>query len=212
MRLIHKRPEPPELQAWKRNNPHGRYVELDFVVRRSIRQQALQEQFFLCAYCCESIQDIDDHCHNEHVEAQDLNPNRTVDYDNIVACCNTPNQCGSAHGHQPLPLTPLMEECETELRFMVSGRVQGLTPRALTSINVLNLGDNESNNKSLIQKRKALSEALLFRNYLNPDLDAEDDNILELFIDELSNPIGEKMESFTPVVINILKNWLQCRP
>jgi hypothetical protein len=40
---------------------------------------------------------------------------------------------GGAHGSQPLPLTPLMPECETELRFKFSGRVEGLTERACTA-------------------------------------------------------------------------------
>ncbi len=62
----------------------------------------------------------------------------------IVASCNTPNQCGDAHKSQHLPLTPLMTECETELRFKISGRVEGLSDRAADTIRVLNLGDHES--------------------------------------------------------------------
>jgi len=208
MRTISKGAEPSNLTAWKRTNPHGQYNQLTQDIRRIIRQHALEEQFYLCAYCCQRIQDIDD-CHNEHVEAQNLNPGRTIDFSNIVASCNTSNQCGDAHKSQHLPLTPLMAECETELRFKISGRVEGLTNRASDTIQVLNLGDHEKNNRALIEKRKQLSNALLWTNGINPDEGLEDEELLGMLINDLSEPQQNQMEPFTPVVINILKNWLQ---
>lgn len=159
MRKINKGSEPPDLTAWKKKNPHGRYNQLPEEIRRIIREYALKEQFYLCAYCCQRIEDINS-CHNEHIEAQNLNPNRTLEFSNIVASCNTSNQCGDAHKSQPLPLTPLMVECETELRFKISGRVEGLSDRAKDTIQVLNLGDDEQNNRALIEKRKQLCHAL----------------------------------------------------
>jgi uncharacterized protein (TIGR02646 family) len=208
MRTISKKPEPTSLLAWKQVNPHKRYNQLTEDIRRTIRQHALKEQLHLCAYCCQRIADIDT-CHNEHVEAQSLNPRRTLDFTNIVASCNTRNQCGNAHKSQPLPLTPLMTECETELRFKISGRVEGLSDRATTTIQVLNLGDHEKNNRALIEKRKQLVYVLLLENYINPSKGLEDEELLALLIDELTQPQQGKLEPFAPVVINILRSWLQ---
>jgi uncharacterized protein (TIGR02646 family) len=213
MRTISKGAEPCCLTAWKRKNTHGAYDDLDKteegqVVRAKIRDYALNEQFYLCAYCCQQIKEINA-CHNEHLEAQKLNPKRTLDFSNIVASCNTPNQCGDAHKSQHLPLTPLMTECETELRFKISGRVEGLTDRAAVTIRVLNLGDHETNNRALIEKRKQLSNTLLWENGINPDDGLEDDEILNILISDLSQPQQDHMEPFTPVVINILRSWLQ---
>jgi uncharacterized protein (TIGR02646 family) len=212
MRTIKKGTEPPSLSAWKREKPHDQYNQLTgdlgADVRRTIRQYALKEQFYLCAYCCQSIKDIDA-CHNEHVEAQRLNPIRTLDFTNIVASCNTENQCGKAHKSQFLPLTPLMPECETELKFKISGRVEGLSDRAITSIQVLKLGDKENNNRSLIEKRKQLSNTLLFKEGIDPDEGLEDEELLKILIDELAQPHQDQLEPFAPVVINILRNWLQ---
>ncbi|MBS0017139.1 MAG: TIGR02646 family protein [Arthrospira sp. SH-MAG29] len=207
MLKINKRSEPPDLTEWKKNNPHGRYDKLTGPVRQIIRKYALQEQFYLCAYCCQRIEDIKS-CHNEHIEAQKLNPNRTLDFSNIVASCNTPNQCGKAHQSQPLPLNPLMVECETELRFKMSGRVEGLSDRAKDTIQVLNLGDDEKNNRALIEKRKQLCDALLLTNGINTDEGLEDEELLEMLIRDLSQPEQDKMEPFALVLINILQNWL----
>ena len=102
-----------------------------------------------------------------------------------------------------------MTECETELRFKISGRVEGLSDRAADTIRVLNLGDHEKNNRALIETRKQLSNVLLWENGINPDDGLEDDEILNILIDDLSQPQQDQMEPFTPVVINILRSWLQ---
>ncbi|MFA0464707.1 TIGR02646 family protein, partial [Vibrio sp. 10N.261.45.F1] len=102
-----------------------RYPQLkDGGVRQAIRTEALAEQHFLCGHCCQALSGDGD-CHNEHVEAQDINQNRTLDFSNIIASCNTLNQCGDSHKSQALPLTPFMDECETDLVFKLSGRVSG---------------------------------------------------------------------------------------
>ncbi|MDJ0620644.1 MAG: hypothetical protein QNJ63_28575 [Calothrix sp. MO_192.B10] len=102
-----------------------------------------------------------------------------------------------------------MMECETELRFKISGRVEGLSDRATITIQVLNLGDDEKNNRALIEKRKQLSNVLLLANGVDTDEGLEDEELLEMLIDDLAQPQNDHLEPFAPVVINILRNWLQ---
>ncbi len=71
------------------------------------------------------------------------------------------------------------------------------------------MGDHEKNNRALIETRKQLSNVLLWENGINPDDGLEDDEILNILIDDLSQPQQDQMEPFTPVVINILRSWLQ---
>jgi hypothetical protein len=132
------------LTAWKRANSHKQYTDLDVNIRQDIRGQALQEQFYLCAYCCQRIQDIRV-CHNEHIEAQ----------------------------------------------------------------KVLNLGDHEKNNRALIEKRKQLSSALIWANGIDPNGGLEDEELLKMLIDDLSQPPRGPLEPFAPVVLNILQSWLE---
>jgi hypothetical protein len=101
-----------------------------------------------------------------------------------------------------------MEECETELRFKIIGRVEGLSDRAITSIQVLNLGDKENKNRALIEKRKQLSNTLLFINGINPEEGLEDEELLKILIDELAQPHQNQLEPFAPVVVNILRSWI----
>ncbi|RYE55080.1 MAG: hypothetical protein EOP48_10970 [Sphingobacteriales bacterium] len=167
-----------------------------------------QEQFYLCAYCCDRISGTRSDTVNEHVEARAIAPERSLDYHNIVASCKTKNRCDGSHKSQKLPLTPLMDECEAELKFKISGRVEGLTARAKESIRVLNLGDNERNNKALIEKRKQLSESIMWANGVDPNSGLDDESLLTVVIDDLLIPNNGKLEPFAPVVANILRNWI----
>ncbi|MFZ6747361.1 hypothetical protein [Undibacterium sp. Ren11W] len=210
MRKINKREEPNSLTTWKRRNPNATYDDLDQTnpaIRQDIRNACLEEQFYLCAYCCQRITgDLDSK--NEHVEARKIAPQRSLDFSNIVASCRSKRQCDAAHGSQPLPLTPLMDECETEFKFKISGRVEGLTAQAKTSIQVLNLGDAEYLNRTLIEKRKQLSDALLFANGVEPNNQLEDEDLVQMVIDDIQRPKDGKLEPFAPVVANILRGWL----
>lgn len=211
MRRINKGTEPASLTAFKRRMPNARYLDLTDLERKDIRQTCTAEQFHLCAYCCQAISGNNDDTMNEHVEARSLAPNRTLDFSNIVASCTTPRQCDAAHGSQSLPLTPVMPECETELRFKLSGRVEGLSDRAREAIRVLNLGDTEHNNKALIEKRKQLVDGLIWASWSGgPDrLQLEDDEeLIRLMIDELSLPENGKLAPFAPVLSNILRSRL----
>nr|WP_234030472.1 retron system putative HNH endonuclease [Undibacterium sp. 14-3-2] len=197
------------MSAFKRNHPNGKYAELSSDERQDIRQACTREQFYLCAYCCQSITGKKDDTMNEHVEAQSLAPNRTLDFSNIIASCKTPRQCDASHKSQPLPITPLMPECEAELRFKLSGRVEGLSENAKEVIRVLNLGDTEENNKALIEKRKQLVATLIWSSYGDPmQLKIEDDvALIQMIIDDLKQPIDGKLGAFSPVLVNILSNW-----
>lgn len=210
-KIIKSGTEPHSLTSWKRNNPNKRYHEIsDANVRQEMREAALKEQFYLCGYCCESLNDHTE-CVNEHVEARDIGSNRTLDFvSNIIASCKTPHQCDDAHKSQPLPLTPLMDECETELKFKPSGRVEGLSQRAKDAISVLNLGDHERHNKRLIEKRKQLVDSILFSEGISgvEELMLEEDDLLELLLDDLMSEQNERSPAFAPVLANILRQSL----
>jgi uncharacterized protein (TIGR02646 family) len=209
VRLIEKQAKCDALDQWKKRHRAKKYEDLDDATRRAIRTCLMDEQHGLCAFCCQALASIE-HCHNEHLQAQAKHNARTLDYDNLVASCNTKRQCGDAHGSQALPLTPLMPACETELRFTLSGRVEATTERAKEAIRVLNLGDKEGNNKALIEKRKQLIDALIWdRCNAGPaELQMETPEMIELLIDDISQPEDGVLAPFAPVLVNVLRQWL----
>ncbi|WP_212768787.1 TIGR02646 family protein [Pectobacterium versatile] len=208
MRRITKGAEPVSLTAWKRANPTGRYDDLIPAARQDIRDACTKEQFGLCAYCCRPISGDHQDTMNEHVQARNSAPQRSLDFTNIVASCKTPDQCDAAHGSQSFSLTPLMAACETELQFMISGRITGTTSRAQDTIRVLNLGDSETHNKKLIETRKQAINTILWTNGIEPDEGLEDDELLQSIINDLCTPKNGLLEPYAPVLVNILRGWL----
>ncbi len=208
MRKIDKGMEPQSLSRWKRSNNALRYRDLPPEESRSIRSSCISEQYGLCAYCCQSI--TIDNAHNEHVQAQDHAPNRTLDFSNIVASCQRAHQCGHGRGTQPLPLTPLMAECETELKFYLSGLVKGQTERARVSIAALNLGHTEKSNRGLIGRRKAMIDVLIYNLGARPeDLLDEDAELLNLILADLKMPgAAQSLQPFSPVLVNVIHHFL----
>lgn len=205
MRTILKAQEPSELTIWKRDHPNGRYENLSTLERQIIRQACLQEQYYLCAYCCQQVDGKTSH--NEHVEAQRSAPKRTLDYYNIVTSCNKNGQCGKAHGSEDLPLTPLRPECETELKFYLSGRVEGLSDRARQTIRVLNLGDK---NKALLEARKQMVAALIYQHGETPEeLSLLDEELLVILAKEITLECHGKMSPFAPILKNILNHLIR---
>lgn len=223
MRKIDKKNMPSSLETWVRlkkgQSDAERYNQIHSDERWDILQDVVEacskEQFYICAYCCNKISGDTLETRVEHVEARDIAPNRSLDFLNMVASCKDLNQCDKAHANQELPLTPLMEECETELRFMLSGRVEGLTERAKTAISVLNLGDTEANNKALINKRQNMVNALIWTNYADDpnNLEFEEDKeFIEILIEDLKKPVQGKLVAYSPVLVNILRQILKELP
>jgi len=205
VRKIVKGNEPKVLSHWKRHNPNGHYQDLSKVERQAIRNACLEEQYYLCAYCCQRIDDKNSH--NEHIQAQHVAPNQMLNFHNIVASCNKPKQCGEAHKAKRIPLTPLMSECETELEFSLSGRVKGITARATDTIDILNLGDG---NKALIETRKQLLYELIFTHGEHPEeLQLLDDDLLQILMEEINQPQDGQLLAFAPILQNILRQLLK---
>lgn len=201
MRKISKGEEPYELVTWKHKNPHGHYQDLSHIERQAINSASLKEQFLLCAYCCKKV-DVRT-SHNEHVESRRLAPNRQLDFGNIVASCNTHDRCGCAHQSQFLPLTPLMQECETELKFYLSGKVVGHTERAKNSIAILGL-----DNRAIREERKQMVDNLIFPDR-GDNLELLGDDLLTMLIDDFQKPDQNgHLLPYSPVLINITKQLI----
>ncbi|AZF56867.1 hypothetical protein C4J84_0974 [Pseudomonas sp. R11-23-07] len=101
-----------------------------------------------------------------------------------------------------------MNECETELKFYLSGRVEGLTPRALTSIQVLNLGNSRENNRALFGARKSILDALLYDSGMDgDDLEVADFDLLMMLREELQQPDADnRLKPFAPVLVNVIRH------
>lgn len=207
MRRIIKDIEPQSLTDFKINNPTLKYQDLVGGyenVRIDIRTSCLIEQYYLCAYCCDLITINDSH--NEHIIPQShaTGENLTLDFNNIVASCQSNNHCGHKKQNQLIDTTPLVSNCETDIIYQLNGKITHKNPSSQKTINVLNLRDG-----GLTYKRKSIIDIILFEYVDDLDnLSLEDSEYLEMIIQEISIPTNGKLEAFVPVVISALRNFL----
>lgn len=209
MRQINKGNEPEELTTWKKANPNSRYQDLDFneegkSTRQAIRRAAIKEQFGLCGYCCKRVDETNST--NEHVISRQSDKNQTLNFANIIASCDKKNRCNQARGAKELALTPLMPECETELKFYLSGKVKGKTERASEVIEILGL-----DNKAIREERKRLVDDLIYINtYSQPgDLALLGDELLKDLVSTLDQPDNSGiLPPYSPALINIIRGLL----
>lgn len=208
MRQIFKKNEPQSLTSFKINFPTLKYEDLSGVhtnVRIDIRNSCLSEQYYLCAYCCDRITISDSH--NEHIIPQsDISgQNLTLDFNNIVASCQSNNHCGHKKENQLISVTPFVPSCENDIIYQLSGKMTHRNQNAQSTISILNLRD-----KGLVNKRKNLIDIILFQ-YVDDlsNLVLEDSEYLEMVMNEIMKPdVDNKIEAFTPVIVNVLRQFL----
>lgn len=205
MNKINKIGEPISLTTFKINNPTLVYGDLTYgneFIRKDIRVSCVKEQYYLCVYCCDRI--TLSSCHNEHIipQSHSLGQTLTLDYNNIVASCQSSNHCGHKKKNQLINLTPLDLNCENDIIYQLNGKMTHTTPDAQQTISVLNLRNN-----GLVYKRRTVIDLILFEyvDDLN-DLKIENKEYLEEIIADLSQPdLNGKLEAFSPVIINVIK-------
>ena len=219
MQQIIKGAEPEKITAYKTRHPTKIYKDLGandaslgeddpMVIRQIIGQACLVEQFYLCAYCCKEIGIILYDCGNEHILPQSIYPEKSLDFNNIVASCKAKDNCDAAKKNQEIAINPLSARCETEFNFNISGTVTGLTDDAKQTIDVLRLGDSLQQNQKLVDMRKQAIANFLFTQSTNIDDLIEDDELLTLLIDNLQQVSDGKLQPFAPVISKALQNWV----
>jgi len=213
MRRIIKGGIPQSLIDWVTNNPNSVYDDLSLLannvvgysIRQDIRSACALEQFYLCAYCCDRIADNRTSSHNEHIHCQADHSNLSLRFDNIVVSCNAKDSCGSYKANHAIALTPLMAECEAEVRYNLNGKVRHTSQRGQNLNSRTNL-----NCRRLVNRRAKLVEALIFEQITDTDeLGLLDEEMIELIIEDLAIPGNDnKLPPFSPVLIRILRDLI----
>jgi len=158
----------------------SKWSEIPEVVKTPLREQLFQEQNGLCCYCCQKLRL--EWSHIEHVQCRQDHPKKRFDYDNLLLSCSTPKQCDNAKGNQELPLTPLMNECDEEIKLNLAGELVSDSERADEAVDILKL-----NNRQVRSWRKSLVDMISFvfdpNQSYSPPIGIQDRKTLNLIID-----------------------------
>ena len=164
--------------------------EIPEAIKAPLRQQLYNEQYGVCCYCCKSLGN--ENTTIEHLKIRNDYPHKCFDYDNLLLSCRTAKQCDNAKGSQELLLTPLMDECESEINLNLAGELESDSERGNEAIKILNL-----NSRQACQHRKNLftmmSEVFGYDLPFKPPIKIANENALETLLSFLPD-IGQRSE------------------
>lgn len=187
------------LEFWTdyvRKNPRTSYAKLEETeagkeLRIAIRDHMVQQQQYLCAYCCKTI--TKETAHNEHICPRDIDARISMQYDNLVASCTTNGihaTCGMKKGSvydSSRFVSPLTENCERHFRFLDNGTIEGITEEGRYTVSLLNLNSYVLKTargallKELDQMNDVCGKGELVQYYITPN-----DGHLPRFVDMTS--------------------------
>lgn len=177
-----KLPEQSEKGFKKHKN--SKWSDIPEEVKTPLREELFLEQGGLCCYCCQKLKL--EWSHIEHVQCRQDYPKKRFDYDNLLLSCSTPKQCDNAKGNQELSLTPLMKECDNEIKLNLAGELISGSKRADEAIDILKL-----NNRQIRLWRKNLVDAISFvfdpNQSYGPPIGIQDRKTLDLIMGNYSD-------------------------
>jgi uncharacterized protein (TIGR02646 family) len=132
MRLILKRPEPPELLAY-RKTPGARYAGLPADAKQAVRQALVREQYGLCCFCMQRVQPTvapSLRVKIAHWTPQAVDASQDLAWHNLYAACagneGAPRErqhCDTRQGNEALTLHPGNTSHVSSLRYTTQGEV-----------------------------------------------------------------------------------------
>lgn len=184
MQKIHKSGQMPvETAKWIRKNKTATW-NLPTDEKLLLKSQLLNEQNSICCYCGSALSIHGSHI--EHIKCQDKYPNLRFDYANLLVSCNGHNakHCGHKKGNADLPIDPLMDECDSEIKLNLAGELEANhSDDASHSINILNLND-----RRLRSLRKSKIDMIRFTfdpNAYDTPISVLDKETLDLILEDL---------------------------
>jgi uncharacterized protein (TIGR02646 family) len=164
---IVKKPEPALLAQYRIHPENSGYDGLPQDAKNAVRQQLLDEQGYLCAYCMQRLENDPLKTKIEHWHCQEKYRNEQLDYKNMLVVCKgnegqpPENQhCDTKKGSQELHYNPSEKThypvFEEHITYSGDGTIKSTEPALETDLEVLNL-----NYSRLKTNRKEVLTALL---------------------------------------------------
>ncbi len=232
MRQINKNTEPNEFVLWKSANQEkidklisggksGDVLWKEFPSRLSrdvvendyskaqLRVALVQEQFYICCYCNDSIKG-DSKTKIEHFLPRAKYKDVIFDYQNLIAACDGGENetdptllnpralhCDSKKSNEDPSqiqlVTPFDIDAHTDFYFTENGEIRSNTQQGKNTIAFLNLDC-----KRLNLRRKKVIETYLY-DFETEDIDAQ--------IEEVSEPINGKLQAFCTAILSVLEKY-----
>lgn len=210
MKHIEKKPSPSAFEKWKKvTGSVANYNNIPAEIKSIVRENLLDEQYFLCCYCGLSL--TRNNVHIEHFRPQSKFKSLQLDYNNLHASCmgklihyDSSGELLDFCGHskkdwfdEELMVSPLDPNCESYFEYGFNGTVRATNHHQGASETIWRLGLNT------YLPRKQREEAI---NAVLELIDISDERQINDMIKFLETPDeSNRLPSFSYVISNLLR-------
>jgi uncharacterized protein (TIGR02646 family) len=173
MMRISKREEPEWYkELLKKDSSIRKYADLSADDKQRLSLSFLDEQFYICGYCCGNVGI--GNAHNEHIVPQSrCKGQESLDYDNMIASCNAKETCGHGKNREYDEkefISPLERDCERHYKYTIDGAIVGIDEKAKYTIELLNLNSGPLKNarRNILKQSFNCKNDLASEIYLKP--------------------------------------------
>lgn len=137
-------------------------ISFESADKKDLRRALLEEQGYICGYCMRRISNSDSKI--EHIKPQSQNPSDTLDYNNLIICCNgniigsnnsKKFHCDTHKAENPISFTPLNQSFINTLSYSSKdGEIKSSNAKYDEEINNvlnLNLSVLKANRQAVLQ-------------------------------------------------------------
>ncbi|MGJ7921914.1 retron system putative HNH endonuclease [Neobacillus sp. LXY-4] len=211
MRHIEKKPSPSAFETWKKSTGNlASYAHIPPVIKGIVRENLLDEQYWLCCYCGLSL--TRNNVHIEHFRPQSKFKALQLEYNNLHASCmgklihleeGVSDFCGHSKKDwfdPQLTVSPLDPNCESYFEYGFDGSIKAAHHHLGAEETIHHLGLNT------YLPRKQREEAI---DAILDLIDLSDADQIKDMITFLETPdMTNRLPSFSYVIARLLKTLL----
>lgn len=209
MKYIVKNQAPLDFEKWKTdfqatNQREAKYSDLIGSEKRIVKESLISEQYRICCYCCNRIEDYNSHIEHFKPKGNPLYSSLQLEYTNLLASCEGIKDSRDNCGHKKdswyseyYTVSPLDSNCEDLFEYTIDGQIRaaGGDTRAKETIDNLDLNSN-----LLCRARKSAI-------YLSGIFDNEFVADKEKYINYFTYPQNNELEPFCNAILFCMKKY-----
>jgi uncharacterized protein (TIGR02646 family) len=186
-------------------------ISFESADKKELRRALLEEQGYICGYCMRRINSADSKI--EHIKPQSKNPTDTLDYNNLIICCNgditgandsKSFHCDTRKAENTISFTPFSQSFIDTLSYSSKdGEIKSSRPKYNEEINnILNL-----NLSALKSNRLETLKGVV--NQLAKKKDWKKSEISSMLLKWASKASDGKLKAYCGIVIWFLTKHLR---
>lgn len=208
MIVIKKYSQPNSLIKYKKSEKYPTYETVPTNIKNDIKQQLIEEQGYICAYCMKRIKKDDTSTIEHYIprNGKNGNPDKQLDYNNLLAVCDGNRgsknlTCDASKGSDLITVNPLSETSVQQIKYKSDGTIYSNNQAINHDLDItlnLNYITIKSNRKSALD--------ILKKKLINAKNTGDWSNVAKKYYNKLNQ--AQMKSPYVGILLDYLKKYL----